>query len=88
MKNVNNREAQLRYVYLLCIYLVIYLIVYVSRQGGIEVTRRQGRRRRMLLDDLKERRGYSHLKEEALDRTMWRARFGRGFGPVVRQTTK
>jgi hypothetical protein len=34
------------------------------------------------------RRGYSHLKEEALDRTMWRARFGRGFGPVVRQTAK
>jgi hypothetical protein len=30
----------------------------------------------------------THLKEEALDRTMWRARFGRGFGPVVRQTTK
>jgi len=27
------------------------------------------------------------LKEEALDRTMWRARFGRGFGSVVRQTT-
>ena len=23
------------------------------------------------------------MKEEALDRTMWRARFGRGFGPVV-----
>ena len=40
------------------------------------------------LDDLKEKRGYSHLKEEALDRTMWRARSGRGFGPVVRQTTK
>ena len=53
-----------------------------------EVTGRQGRRRRKLLDDLKERRGYSHLKEEALDRIMWRARFGRGFGPVVRQTTK
>jgi len=57
-------------------------------KGGIEVTGRQGRRRRKLLDDLKERRGYSHLKEEALDRTMWRAHFGRGFGPVVRQTTK
>jgi hypothetical protein len=28
------------------------------------------------------------LKEEALDRTMWRGRFGRGFGPVLRQTTK
>jgi hypothetical protein len=39
------------------------------------VTERQGRRRRKLLDDLKERRGYSHLKGEALDRTMWRARF-------------
>jgi hypothetical protein len=57
-------------------------------QGGIEVTGRQGRRSRKLLDDLKERTGYCHLKEEALDRTMWRARFGRGFGPVVRQTTK
>jgi len=51
------------------------------------VTGRRGRRRRKLLDDRKERRGYSHLKEEALDRTMWRARFRRGFGPVVRQTT-
>ena len=57
-------------------------------QGGIEVTGRQERRCRKLLDDLKERRGYSHLKEEALDRTMWRACFGRGFGPVIRQTTK
>jgi hypothetical protein len=57
-------------------------------QGGIEVTERQRRRRRKLLDELKERRGYSHLKEEALDRTVWRARFGRGFGPVLRQTTK
>ena len=57
-------------------------------QGGIEVTGRQGRRRRKLLNCLKERRGYCHLKEEALDRTMWTARFGRGFGPVVRQTTK
>jgi len=57
-------------------------------QGGIEVTGRQGRRRRKLLDYLKERRGYSHLKEEALDRTMWKARFGRGFRPVLRQTTK
>jgi hypothetical protein len=53
-------------------------------KGGMEVTGRRGRRRRKLLNDLKERRGYSHLKEEALDRTMWRARFWRGFGPVVR----
>ena len=52
------------------------------------MARRRGRRRRKLPDDLKERRGYTHLKEEALDRTMCRARLGRGFGPVVRQTTK
>jgi len=52
------------------------------------VAGRRGRRHRKLLDALKERRGYSNLKEEALDRTMWRARFGRGLGPVVRQTTK
>jgi hypothetical protein len=57
-------------------------------QWGIEVKGRRGRRRRKLLDDLKKRRGYSHLKEKALDLTMWRVRFGRGFGPVVRQTTK
>jgi hypothetical protein len=48
-------------------------------QGGIEVTGRQETRRMKLLDDLREGRGYSQLKEEALDRTMWRARFGRGF---------
>ena len=57
-------------------------------KGRMEVTGRRGRRRKKLLDDLKERRGYSRLKEEALDRTKWRAGFGRGFGPVVRQTTK
>jgi hypothetical protein len=52
------------------------------------VTGRQGRRRRKLFDDLKERTAYSHLKEEVLDRTIWRAHFGRGFGPVVRQSTE
>ena len=46
------------------------------------------RRRKKVMDDLKDRRGYSHLKEEALDRTVWRNRFGRGFGPVVRQNTE
>jgi len=57
-------------------------------KGGIEVTGRRGRRYKKILDDLKERRGYCHLKEEALDLTMWRTRFVRGFGPVVRQTNK
>jgi hypothetical protein len=52
------------------------------------MTGRRGRRHRKLLDDLKKGRGYSHRKEEALDRTMRRARFGRGFGPVARQIAK
>ena len=53
----------------------------------MEVTRRRGRRKKPL-DDLKDRTGYSHLKEEALDRTMWRNRFGGGFEPVVRQNAE
>jgi len=57
-------------------------------KGGIEVTGRRGRRHRQLLEDLKERRGYFHMKEEALNRTMWRGRFGKGFGLVVRQIAK
>ena len=52
------------------------------------MTARRGRGRRKLLDDLKEWKGYSHLKEEALDRTMRRAHCERGFGTAVRQPTK
>ena len=37
-------------------------------EGGMDVTGRRGRRRKKLLDDLKEKRGYRKLKEEALDR--------------------
>jgi hypothetical protein len=52
-------------------------------KGRIEVTRRRRRRRKQLRDDLGDRRRYSYLKEEALDRIKWRNRFGRGCGPVV-----
>ena len=52
-------------------------------KGQIEVTRRRGRRRKKLLDDLKDRRRYCQLTEEALDRATWRNRFGRGFVLVV-----
>ena len=57
-------------------------------KGEIEVKRRRGRKSKNLLDDLKDRRWYCHLKEEAVDRTLWRNRFGGGFGPVVRQNTE
>jgi hypothetical protein len=52
----------------------------------IEVKGKRGRTGKQLLDDLKEKRGYWKLKEEALDRNLWRTLFGRGHGPVVRQT--
>jgi hypothetical protein len=67
---------------------LLWQVIEEKIKGGIEVTGRRGRRRGKLLDYLKERRGYSHLKEEALYRTMWTARFGRGFELVVRQTIK
>jgi hypothetical protein len=76
------------YIYILRINCLLQQVIEGKIKGGIEVKRRRGRRCRKLLDDLKERRGDSHLKEEALGRTVWRAGFGRGFGPVVRQTAK
>jgi hypothetical protein len=57
-------------------------------EGRIEMTGRRGRRRKQLLDDLKEKKRYWKLKDEALDHTLWRTRFGRGYGPVIRQTTE
>jgi hypothetical protein len=56
--------------------------------GKIEVGGRRGRIRKQILDYIKEAGGYWKMKEEALDHTVWRTRFGRGSGPVVRQTTE
>jgi hypothetical protein len=53
-------------------------------EGRISVTGRKGRRHKQLLDDLQETRGYGEFKEEALDRTLWRTRFVRGYGSVIR----
>jgi hypothetical protein len=57
-------------------------------EARIEMKGRRGRRRKQVVDDLKEKRRYWKLKEEALDRTLWRTRFGRSYGPVARQTTE
>jgi hypothetical protein len=80
MKYVNGRQAGL------VTFCVLQRVTEGKIQGKIEVTRRQVQFVGSYWMTL--RKGYSHLKEEALDRTMWRARFGRGFGPVVKQTTK
>jgi hypothetical protein len=63
-------------------------VTEVKLEGRTEMTGRRGRRRKQLLDDIKEKRRYWKLKEEALNRTLWITRFGRDFGPVVRQTTE
>jgi hypothetical protein len=49
-------------------------------KGGIEVTRRRGRKRRKLLDDLKDRRGFeggsarSHYVESSIWKRPWTCR--------------
>ena len=57
-------------------------------EGDIESTGKRGRRRKRLVDDLKEKKRYRNLKEEALDRAWWRTRFGRGYGPIAKQTAE
>jgi hypothetical protein len=57
-------------------------------EESIEVKGGRGRKYKQLLDDLKEKSWCLKLKEEALDRTVWRNGLGRGCGPVVGQTVK
>jgi hypothetical protein len=74
--------------HILCRKRLLQQVIEGKIKGVIAMKGRRRRRRRLgkLLNDFKERRGYSHLKEEALDRTVWRARFGRGSAPFIRQT--
>jgi len=51
------------------------------------VTGRRGRRRKHLLDGLKETKRYMNSKGEALDRCVRGTRFGRISGPVAREST-
>jgi hypothetical protein len=67
--------------HILCRNCLLKQVIEGKIKREMEVTRR----RKKLLDDLSDRRRYSHLKEEALDRTMCRNRFGGDFEPVVRQ---
>ena len=69
-------------------YVCVCVCVCVYVEGKIKGEMEMTRRRRKLLDGVKDKRGYSHLKEEALVRTLWRNRFRGGFRPVVRQNTE
>jgi hypothetical protein len=60
-------------------------VIQGKMKERIEVTGKRGRRRNHLMDGLKEKTKY--WKEEALDHTLLRTRFGMGYGPVVRHAT-
>jgi hypothetical protein len=74
--------------HILCRNCILKYVIEGKIKGRIEVTVRRERRCKQLCDNLKETRGYWKLKEEALDRILWRTHLGIGYGPVVRQTTE
>jgi hypothetical protein len=78
LHEIRKRKANL-IGHILCRNCLLKEVIEGKIKGQVEVTRR----RKKLLDDLGDRRGYSHLKEEALDCIKWRNHFGRGFGPVI-----
>ena len=61
-------------------------VIEGKEEGRGEVVGRRGRRLKQLLDDVKKKRGYCKLKDEALHRTLWRTHLGTGSsGTAVRQ---
>jgi hypothetical protein len=59
---------------------LLKLVIEGKIEGRIEVKGKRGRRRKQLLDEFREKRGYWRLRDETFDRTVWD--FGGGYGPV------
>ena len=57
-------------------------------EGRIKVTGRRKSSRKQLPDYLQKTRDYWKLKQQAIDRSLWRTCFRRVYGPIVRQTTE
>jgi hypothetical protein len=55
-------------------------------EGNTERMRRRGRRRKQLLDAVKETRRYWKVKKEGLGRPVWVIGLGRSYGHLIRQT--
>jgi len=70
----------------LCRNCLLKYVIEGKIEEGIKVMGRRGRRRKKVQGDLKKKIGYWKLKEEALDRIVWRTDFGGGCGPVARHT--
>jgi hypothetical protein len=73
---------------ILCRNCLLKHVIEGKIEGRREVTGGRGKRRKQLLDDLKKKGGYLKYKQEALDRILERTGFGRGYGPIVRQTAE
>ena len=82
------QEGRLIGLFTLCRKCHLKHVIEGKIEGRLEVLGRRGRRHKWLLNDLKEKKEYWKLKKEALDRCLWRTHFGRGYGPVIRQTGK
>jgi hypothetical protein len=87
LRTINRRKANM-IDHILRRNCLLKRVIEGNIEGRIDVTGRRGKRRKQLVDDFKETRIYWKLKVEALDRTLWRRRLGRGYGPVVSQTTE
>jgi hypothetical protein len=85
-KNIvhNMKRRKPNWIYIFCVETASK---HVSEDTG-GGRRRGGRRRKVQPDDLKDRKRYQYFKEEELDSSIWRTRFGRGCGPAAKQTTK
>ena len=64
--------------YVLCRNCLLKQVTEGKIEVRLEVTGIHGVRRNQLLNNRKERRGYRNVKEEALDRAVWRTGFGSG----------
>jgi hypothetical protein len=73
--------------HILCRKCLLQYIIETKIEGGIKVKERRGRRRKQLLDSRKKTTWYWKLEEEALDRTLYRTSFVRGYGGVIKHTT-
>ena len=65
-----------------------YYYTYFLKSLKCNLPFTRGRWHKQLLDDFKQKGRYCNMKEEALDRILWRTGFGMGCGPVVRQTAE
>jgi len=87
--SASNKRRNVNWIsHILCSNRLLKHVIEGKKEGRLEVTERRGGRRQLLLNGLKEKRGYCKLKEEAIDRTVWRTRFGRCDGIVVRLRNK